>query len=388
MLRQILFFLLLTSYIKGFAQSVYNSGNWVLHQGAQMGVFESLTNEGNLTANENTLVGFYGVSPNIVNGLGDIDLFDVEFANQIVSFLQTPINVNNNANFISGNVLTPINLNSVFLNFGPNGFYTGISDMGKVTGFAAVTGQNDFLLPVGDDTQLRPIDINLSGEDVFAKGAYLPENPSSPNSLNISFNTNATGNGVGLVSNNEFWLLDSENLSIITVDWNISSALGLIAQDISQIILVGWEIESGRWQPLSGPTGSGDLDSGNIKSIEFIPNKYAALTFGTLPIPSDTFAVNNPTLGDYFLSPNSDGVNDSLVFDNLEDTGANMVRIYNKFGQKVFEQQNYTNEFTGFANTGNFIIKQDLGLPEGVYYYTIDLIDLELAYQGFLFLNR
>ena len=112
------------------------------------------------------------------------------------------------------------------------------------------------------------------------------------------------------------------------------------------------------------------------------------LLLGQLPLPTDTFAVNNPTLGNYFVSPNADGINEFLVFDNLDGTGNNQVDIYSREGLKVFTQANYTNEFRGVANTGSMVLKQDIGLPEGFYYYTISLPDLELNYQGFLFLDR
>ena len=124
----------------------------------------------------------------------------------------------------------------------------------------------------------------------------------------------------------------------------------------------------------------------NVK--EFVPSEYAAITFGTIPLPTDTFEVNNPTLGNYFLSPNGDGVNDFLIIDHLEESPNNKVLIFNRFGQKVFEQTNYTNEFRGESNTGKLYMSQDIGLPEGVYYYLVDLYDLDLHYTGFLFLDR
>ena len=107
-----------------------------------------------------------------------------------------------------------------------------------------------------------------------------------------------------------------------------------------------------------------------------------------MPLPLDTFAVNNPTLGDYFLSPNGDGINDSLVIEGMEESPNNSLRIFNRFGQIVFEQINYVDEFVGVSNRNNFVINRDIGLPEGVYFYVATLDDLELEYQGFLFLDR
>jgi gliding motility-associated-like protein len=119
-----------------------------------------------------------------------------------------------------------------------------------------------------------------------------------------------------------------------------------------------------------------------------VPNEYEAITFGTIPLPTDTFAVDHPTLGNYFLSPNADGVNDVLVIDGMEESPNNSLLIFNRFGQKVYEKINYVDEFYGMSNTGSLIMSQDIGLPEGVYYYLVTLDDLQLEYTGFLFLDR
>ena len=368
-------------------QDLGNFGNIRLHNGAQMGLHANVINNGNFGALTQTLLGFYGTNGSFVEGINEISTYDVEFGNQLSTIFRVDLNVFNNANFISGNVSTPLN-GSVSINFNNNAFYTGTSDANKVIGYVAKTNTDEFTFPVGDVTELRPLLLRSNATDGFARCAYLRENIENSFSTGLSFDTGEVAGGVGNVSNSEFWILEGDKTSTITLSWNERSGMDQLVNDVSEILIVGWSLSTNRWIALSEPTGVGDLTQGIISSNEFLPSDYGALTFGTTPRPLDTFAVNNPTLGDYFLSPNADGVNDGLVFDNLEDTGANMVRIYNKFGQKVFEQQNYTNEFRGFANTGMLIFKQEIGLPEGVYYYTIDLMDLDLAYQGFLFLNR
>lgn len=389
-MRALFLVLVLCLSVFGIAQNGLGiMSNFQVHQGASIGIHADLVSEAQMQVDNNTLVGFYGDVPNFIDGNVPLNFYDVEFANSVVVFLRTQLNVRNNANFVSGNLLTPLNLDNAFIQFEPNGFYTGVQDLSKVEGFVAVTQQNDFIFPVGSQDQLRNLLFQASTTPTLAKCAYIRENPSSPTSLNnTSFNTESKVNTVGQVINSEFWILQSETEGRVTLSWNVNSGLPAIAQSLEEVILVGFRKSDNQWVPLSENTATGDLSDGLITSNTFVPNNYAAITFGTLPLPTDTFAVNNPTLGNYFVSPNQDGVNDFLVFDNLTDTGSNQVDIYNKFGQKVFTQANYTNQFTGVANTGDFILKQEIGLPEGVYYYTINLPDLELAYQGYLFLNR
>ena len=94
------------------------------------------------------------------------------------------------------------------------------------------------------------------------------------------------------------------------------------------------------------------------------------------------------TLDNYIVTPNGDGINDFLEIPELVDNPNNSIRIFDRRGLKVFEMENYTNEFTGYSNVDNLVIAKDLGLPEGVYFYLVTLNDLGLNYQGFLFLDQ
>lgn len=61
------------------------------------------------------------------------------------------------------------------------------------------------------------------------------------------------------------------------------------------------------------------------------------------------------------ITPNGDGNNDQWFIEYILDYPNNKVEIYNRRGQLVFERESYSNEFSGE------------GLPDGVYYYKIDL---------------
>lgn len=69
------------------------------------------------------------------------------------------------------------------------------------------------------------------------------------------------------------------------------------------------------------------------------------------------------------FSPNDDGVNDRWIIDNIELFPNNVVHIFNRWGQVVYEQKSY---HSGNAWDGTYEGKK---LPVGTYYYTIDLKD-------------
>ncbi len=371
------------------AQSgLYHNGNMQVHNNANIGLHTDFINNANFNP-ATGLVGFYGNEVIQVSGNVSPTLWDTEIMSRSNVFFQIPVSVRNNVNFIDGNFLSPANNQAVYLNFMDQGFFTGESNESKVTGFAAVNNRDIFSFPVGDQAQLRPLTLLSQSTTPLAICAYFFENPSNPSSILESFDTDQKVQEIGKVSEREFWILQSDVPAQVSIAWNVRSGLGTIPNaTMESIIIVGWSKAEQEWVIIGNSATSGDINRGFITSETFVPSEYAAITFGTIPLPTDTFAVNNPTLGNYFLSPNGDGINDSWIIDNLEESPNNSVRIFNRYGQKVFEQINYTNEFHGIANTGTMISNQGIGLPEGVYFYLVTLEDVELEYTGFLFLDR
>lgn len=62
-------------------------------------------------------------------------------------------------------------------------------------------------------------------------------------------------------------------------------------------------------------------------------------------------ALNIPNV----ITPNGDGVNDYLKFKGLEALGSNHIAIFNRWGKKLFEQDNYKNDWNGAGhNDGTY----------------------------------
>ncbi len=86
------------------------------------------------------------------------------------------------------------------------------------------------------------------------------------------------------------------------------------------------------------------------------------------------------------VSPNGDELNDTFkiqYIDLLPDTQKNKVTIYNRWGSKVFEVENYnntTNVFKGFNDNGN-------ELPSGTYFYKI-AFDGRKSETGYLVIKK
>jgi gliding motility-associated-like protein len=82
------------------------------------------------------------------------------------------------------------------------------------------------------------------------------------------------------------------------------------------------------------------------------------------------------------LSPNNDGANDLWRIDGIEQYPDNEVRVFNRWGNLVFERQGYSNDLPWDGEwNGRY-------LPDGTYFYVIDLGDGSGAVSGYLQILR
>ncbi|MFD1062666.1 gliding motility-associated C-terminal domain-containing protein [Winogradskyella litorisediminis] len=85
------------------------------------------------------------------------------------------------------------------------------------------------------------------------------------------------------------------------------------------------------------------------------------------------------------ISPNNDDKNDVLIIPCIEDYQNNSIKIFNRYGTLVFQQNNYENNWKGQANIGIFTSSEKL--PIGTYYYILQLNNSDAPLSGFVYLN-
>jgi gliding motility-associated-like protein len=73
------------------------------------------------------------------------------------------------------------------------------------------------------------------------------------------------------------------------------------------------------------------------------------------------------------FSPNGDGKNDFLTFENIQYYPGSIVYLYSRWGKKVFEQIDYNNDWNG----GDVLIS-------GTYYYVVEPNDGTEPLKGFV----
>ncbi len=89
------------------------------------------------------------------------------------------------------------------------------------------------------------------------------------------------------------------------------------------------------------------------------------------------------------FSPNGDGIYDVLIIPGIEEYPTNKVRIFNRWGNPVYEMSPYNNDINAWDGTSNLGISVGgSDLAEGTFFYIIDLDDGSKAIKGFIYLKR
>nr|MBK9649982.1 gliding motility-associated C-terminal domain-containing protein [Bacteroidota bacterium] len=81
------------------------------------------------------------------------------------------------------------------------------------------------------------------------------------------------------------------------------------------------------------------------------------------------------------FSPNGDGTNDNYVVKGILDYPDNILIVYNRWGNIVYQKTSYANEWKGTNNNGE-------NLPEGTYYVTIKIKGYTKYANSFIDLRR
>ena len=81
------------------------------------------------------------------------------------------------------------------------------------------------------------------------------------------------------------------------------------------------------------------------------------------------------------ISPNKDGYNDLFIVRGLEIYPRNMLTIYNRWGNIVYEYQNYANMWDGVNNKGE-------PLPNGTYFVILEIAEENITLTNYLDIRK
>jgi gliding motility-associated-like protein len=126
------------------------------------------------------------------------------------------------------------------------------------------------------------------------------------------------------------------------------------------------------WSGSFGHTGDGEraeeLCSGEF--VQFLitdANGCTAYATDSVPYPEDGCFRVSPVI----TPGQQDGKNDFVIITCIETALENHMEIYNRWGQLVFESDNYSNNDVDLEHNWNGLNSSGAALAEGVYYYVL-----------------
>ena len=155
---------------------------------------------------------------------------------------------------------------------------------------------------------------------------------------------------------------------MVTLGRNVAtSSSEIIDAALNELHIVRWDIDKNYWVDEGGIPMPGSEAIKTITNVSGYGIFALAVVRTDAILPGDVVVYNN-------LTPNGDGINDTLIISGIERFLDNIVQIFNRWGSKVSEIHGYDNGekvFKGYANSSSEDQSSEL-LPSGTYYYILE----------------
>lgn len=237
------------------------------------------------------------------------------------------------------------------VHFAPTAVITGGSDASHINATVYQSGTGSKLFPVGNGTMYLPVEI--SGITTTSEIGITLTELSAGQTLN-------TGSSIGDISDKRYWAVDlaSGSLSNTKITLPVEGDEGLDELKNNEFIVAFAESSSADFRSLGRSLSSTAALVQNEESLE-----EGVVTLA-LASENQSIVVFNA------ISPNpDDAINDYIHIDNLLET--DVVSIYNRWGDLVFEMNDYDNGDTAKRFNGQSNVGGSKDLPTGNYFYVI-----------------
>lgn len=334
-------------------------------------IYDHFNNDGIVDFHLNTgLTRFIGNSDQVLSGSKISYLYNVYFNNSSHAApfqLLGNLHISGESDFYDG-IVDNDNFGGE-ITFNTNAYHINTSDDSHVDGPVNKVGKGEFTFPIGDGGYYRFAGISdPENNGAFFEGKYFLENSNAlyPHSLKAGV--------IKEIDNREYWTIEKNSSGtdngLITLSWrDVTTPASMIAGAVQgDLTIVRWNAAMNMWVDEGGAI---DLDN---QTVTTAVNGYGVFTFARvksdLILPCNIVVYNSVT-------PNNDGKNDYFLIDqsNNIDCAKNLkVMVFNRWGVKVFETNNYGvngNVFDGHSS-GRLTLKNSEKLPFGTYFYILE----------------
>ncbi len=327
-----------------------------------------------------------------ISGTIPMEWYNGEFYNtkiQPAFHLSNEVSVSGTSDFQKG-IVDDDNYGGLLV-FENNANHINVDSESHVDGKVKKNGNVPFIYPIGDKNLYRFAGISAPEELLSSfTSKYFYDNS---NSLYSHINKSSS---IGVINNQEYWTLDKTTGTsdvILTLSWDeTTTPANIIAAPQSDMHIVRWDTTQNLWVDEGGIVDSLNKTVTTPVNVSGYNVFTTARIDDSLVLPCSTLKVYNA------ISMNDDGKNDYFKIGGLTECSLdNTVEIYNRWGVKVFETNNYGsngNVFKGYSE-GRTTISSGRLLPVGTYFYILNINYKTsnnnvqtLKKSGYLYLNN
>lgn len=378
-------FLVLCGAVHGLhAQSFYNQGSTVsVLDGTIFSVKDSLVNTGTFVNNGNLLIGGTWLNTGTYDpGAGEITFNStsatlpqiINHSNQSFSKLTisgggkklilADITIEDEIILTDG-VIEAENGARVIIN--QSASISGGSDLSHINAPVYHHGAGEKLYPLGNGSLYLPVSLLdvadpasfIGVETISLQGASLPKAPS-----------------LDAISVNRYWHID-------VLEGSLASRISLPVKSesfngsLENIVVAESRSVSENFETIGRSSANGTVNDGEIVSGRNVTWPFVTLASST---DDGSLLVYNA------VSPNNDGLNDYLRILNIGNYTKNKFTVFNRWGDKVFEIDDYDNIENVFKGRSNINGEKDL--VNGTYFYVLQTEKDAQRVNGFLVLKH
>ncbi|MCF8716451.1 gliding motility-associated C-terminal domain-containing protein [Joostella atrarenae] len=354
--------------------------NGVYYNDGSSYFYGNFTNDGEIDyLDESSKILFTGSDIQTIGGNQVIFVKNIDFVNTSEGQLYNLIgelNIDGEANFKNGIIKSDDNLG--FFRLGRESSVINNSNRSFVDGYVYVDDNVSYhSLPTGNLNYYSPIAYeNSNSIEINTVGKYYRDNPTD---IYGGLTSVKEGTILQTINTEEYWEFSNNSQSedsgyYITLPINGSNN-SLFDENPEGIRILWWDENDQSWESYSSL-----VDTNSMTVTALVPQN-GIFTLGLMEgqdLPCGGMEIYNA------VTPNSDGKNDFFKISFKEGdvcpylSSSIHVEIFNRWGVKVFETDNYgsnTGEdvFTGLSE-GRATLVADDGLPSGTYYYIIKFV--------------
>lgn len=238
---------------------------------------------------------------------------------------------------------------------------------------------SDSLICVGETIELQVLlePGYETAEMVWNTGATTPTTSFTPPTTSYAW--------VYTMYNNCKSLTDSLEIEVDEIKPSIDSVPPITACISSTIELPGNGGLNYQWFPadsVSDPTIANPIVKVmQTQTFTYVVTNTACIDSSKILVIMDLCLAELPYDIPQIITPNGDGVNDTWNILYIDYFTQNSLNIYNRWGELIYNAAPYDNSWNGFSN-------KNKELPNGTYFYRLDLGPNMKSYSGYVIINK